>query len=144
MSTLSERSAECESKGARYPLRVWKGRWAVCRLEPSAAVPEWTGGASPLTVVARTQAEMSIVAPESIVPRDVVAERGFRVIEVVGPVPFEVTGLIAALTAPLADNRISVFPLATYDTDYLLVQEARLDDAVAALRDATFSVELEP
>ena len=31
-----------------------------------------------------------------------------------------------------------------YDTDYLLVQEARLDEAVAALRDAAFSVELEP
>jgi hypothetical protein len=106
-----------------------------------AAVPEWATGGSGLTVVARTPAALSIVAPEAAVPDDVVAARGFRIIEVIGPVPFEVTGLIAGLTAPLADAGISVFPIATYDTDYLLVQDARLDHAIAALREAGFVVE---
>jgi hypothetical protein len=32
------------------------------------------------------------------------------------------TGVLAALAAPLAEARISVFALSTFDTDYLLVR----------------------
>jgi hypothetical protein len=70
----------------------------------------------------------------------VVAERGFRVIEVVGPVPFAVTGLMASLATPLAAAGVSLFPVATYDTDYVLIKEDALRQAVEALRGAGFTV----
>lgn len=37
---------------------------------------------------------------------------------------------------PLASARIPVFAIATFDTDYVLVREAQLEQAVAALRSA--------
>ena len=124
----------------RYPLRAWAGEWAICRLEPGAAVPRWVDTPSPLTVVARTAAELSIVAPSARVPPEVRAEGGFRVIEVVGPVPFSVTGLIASIAGPLAGAGISLFPVATYDTDYVLVKDCVLARAVEVLTDAGFDV----
>lgn len=124
-----------------FPLRVWSGRWAVCRLAPADAVPAWATVPAPLSVVARSQTELSILVPEDHVPDQVIGERGFRVIEVVGPVPFAVTGLIASLSRPLAAAGISLFPVATYDTDYVLVKEATLAAAVEALRAAGFTVE---
>ncbi len=84
---------------------------------------------------------MSILVPEAQVPDQVTSERGFRVIEVVGPVPFAVTGLIASLSQPLAAAGISLFPVATYDTDYVLVKEPMLAAAVDVLRAAGFRVE---
>lgn len=123
-----------------FPLRVWAGRWAVCRLAPDAPVPSWANTAARLLVIARTEAELSIVMPESHVPAMVVAERGFRVIEVVGPVPFAVTGLVASLAAPLAAAGISLFPVATYDTDYVLINDDTLQQAVTVLRAAGFTV----
>jgi uncharacterized protein len=42
--------------------------------------------------------------------------------------------VIAALAGPLADAGISVFPLGTYDTDYLLVRQVDLERATATLR----------
>lgn len=123
-----------------FPLAVWAGRWAVCRLAPDAPVPAWAVAPSALTAVTRTAAELSVVTPEDRVPREVRAERGFRVIEVVGPVPFQVTGLMAAIAGPLAEAGISLFPLATYDTDYVLVQEASLARAVDALTAAGFEI----
>ena len=125
---------------SRFPLRVWAGRWAVCRLPPDAIVPAWASVPAALSVIARTAAELSVVAPAAHVPSDVCSERGFRVIEVVGPVPFTVTGLIASLAQPLADAGVSLFPVATYDTDYVLVQEASLPRAIDALRAAGFEV----
>ena len=77
-------------------------------------MPHWVDTRSPLTVVARTVSELSILAPAAGVPSDVRAEDGFRVIEVVGPVPFSVTGLIASIAGPLAGAGISLFPVATY------------------------------
>jgi uncharacterized protein len=54
--------------------------------------------------------------------------------------PFEVTGVIAALTQPLADAKISVSAIATYDTDYLLVKSDTLAAAIAALKAAGFDI----
>jgi hypothetical protein len=124
-----------------FPLTVWPGQWAVCRLSPETPVPSWAGPAARLVAVVRTEGELSIVAPVDRVPDDVVAERDFRVIEVIGPVPFVVVGLMAAITRALADAELSVFAVSTYDTDYVLVREAALDAAVAALQAAGFIIQ---
>jgi hypothetical protein len=107
---------------------------AVCRLAPDAPWPAWPRGA--FTSITRTADELSVVCDDDAVPNDVRADRGWRVLRVEGPLPFELTGVAASLTAPLAEARISVFLIATFDTDYLLVKEDVLPQAVGALRAA--------
>jgi hypothetical protein len=48
---------------------------------------------------------------------------------------------MASLTKPLAEAKVSVFVIGTFDTDYLLVREISLDDAVAAMRESGHSVQ---
>lgn len=117
----------------RLRISTLPSRLAVCRLAPDAAVPSWVRGS--FTSVTRTPDELSVVCEDGAVPEDVQAERGWRALKVEGPIPFEVTGVAAALVAPLAEARISVFLLATFDTDYLLLKEEVLGAAVAILRD---------
>jgi hypothetical protein len=107
-------------------------RFAVCRLPPAEAIPMWAAG-GPFVSISRTADELSIVCLEKHAPNDVQAERGWRCLKVEGPIPFEVTGVAAALTAPLAAAGISLFLVSTYDTDYLLVKEPLLEQAMAAL-----------
>jgi Uncharacterized conserved protein len=118
----------------RLRIAILPDRLAVCRLPPSSPLPPWIAGA--FTSITRTNDELSIVCDEPAVPEDVQAERGWRVLKVEGPIPFEVTGVAAALVAPLADARISVFLLATYDTDYLLVKDETFARALEVLRAA--------
>ena len=122
-------------------LTVWPGRWAVCRLAPEADVPAWATHHTALTVIARTDAELSIIAPETVVPADGLIERGFRVLAFEGPIPFTTTGVIAAVAAPLAEAGISLLPIATYDTDYVMVKEAHLDRAISTLRASGWTIE---
>lgn len=122
-------------------LRVWPGRWAVCRLEPAEDIPAWATRHTALTVVARTAAELSIVAPETVVPPEGLIERGFRVLALQGPIPFSTTGVIAAVAAPLAEVGVSLFPIATYDTDYVMVKDVDLDLARSTLRASGWTVE---
>jgi hypothetical protein len=113
-------------------------RFAVCRLPPTSPLPPWATSAS-FIAIARTPDELSIVCDDANVPPDVQAERGWRCVQVEGPIPFDVIGLAARLTTPLASASITVFFVSTYDTDYLLVPEARLSAALASWREAGFN-----
>jgi hypothetical protein len=115
-------------------LTVLPERLSVCRLQPSARVPSWAlelheGFVS----VTRTPEELSIVCPEDAVPPDTQSEDGFRALKVPGPIPFAQTGVLAAIAGPLGAAGISLFAIATYDTDYVLVREPDLERALKAL-----------
>lgn len=105
---------------------------AVCRLAPEAQPPPRPPGAAFYSVT-WTADELSVICPEASATADQV-QRGWRALVVDGPMAFDVVGVAAALTAPLAAAGIPLLLVATYDTDYLLVAGEHLDPAIAALR----------
>jgi hypothetical protein len=113
--------------------------YAICRLAPDAALPDWAVSAT-FCSVTRTKNELSIVCEEERVPVEVKAERNRRVLRIEGPLAFELTGVLASVVAPLANAGISIFSVATYDTDYLLVSEENLVEATRVLEAAGHEV----
>jgi uncharacterized protein len=130
--------------GRGVGLRVLPGELAVARLDPDAPLPAWASlnAAEPgeLRAVVRTPAELSVVCPDAAVPGGVRAERAWRALVVEGPLDLALTGVLAGIAAALADADVAIFAVATYDTDYMLVRSARLDDAVVALRASGYEV----
>src|SRR3954453_21644721 len=118
----------------RLGLELLPGRFAACRLAPEVAVPAWVPEGGSLVVLARTMSELSIVCDELVVPDTVRAERGFRALAVRGPLPFDVVGIMAAISSALAGARIPLLAISTFDTDYVLVREERLEETAEALR----------
>jgi hypothetical protein len=98
-------------------------------------IPDWAVQGAFFSIT-RTAEEVSVVCPEKLVPKDVRSERGWRALRVAGVIDLSVIGLLAGLTAPLAEAGISVFAISTYDTDYLLVREHDLERAIELLRNA--------
>lgn len=117
-------------------LILWPETLAVCRLGPAVPIPDWALAGSFFSVT-RTPMELSIVCPEARLPTpsaELKVERGFRAFQVVGPpLDFTLTGLLAALLAPLARAAIPVFVLSTFDTDFILVRTAHAERAAEAL-----------
>ncbi|MBS1840195.1 MAG: ACT domain-containing protein [Acidobacteria bacterium] len=114
--------------------------YSICRLEPEAAVPQWAAGQSFLTI-SRTKTELSIVCEDARVPQEVHAERNRRLMQVAGTLAFSLTGILAAIAVPLAEAHISIFGVSTYDTDYVLVQDADLEHAISALESAGHAIQ---
>ena len=56
-------------------------------------------------------------------------EKDWRVLKVEGPLGFVMTGIVASLAEPLAQAKISIFYISTYETDYLMVEEKNLQKA---------------
>ena len=108
---------------------------AVCRLEPSAAIPAWATTAD-FYAVTRTPSELSIVCASDAVPPGVRAEKGWRCFSLRGPIAFEETGVLSSIAAPLAAAGIAIFAISTFDTDYVLVKAQDVEDAGRALASA--------
>jgi hypothetical protein len=119
------------------PLRLatLPGPLAVCRLAADEAFPPWLPTRGFLSVT-RTAHELSIVCSADAVPAGVRCEGGWRALAVDGPLDFGLTGILASIATPLAETGISIFAISTFDTDYVLVQAERLDDATDTLRRA--------
>ena len=112
-------------------LRLLPGTYAVCRLPPETPDPEWAKGE--FVSFTRTCQEVSVVCEEKCVPEGAQRQGDFACLVVAGPLDFALTGVMASLAGPLADAGISIFPLGTYDTDYVFVRRNETQRAIAAL-----------
>ncbi len=120
--------------------------FAICRLSMDEAVPDWAM-LGEFVSITHTPDELSIVCAaknvpaEEHVPPDVKADRDWRALKVEGPLDLALTGVLASLANPLAEARINLFAISTFDTDYLLVKEYNLTRACEVLRQAGHRVE---
>jgi uncharacterized protein len=110
---------------------------AVCRLASDAGVPAWALEAEFFCVV-RTPDELSIVCSEDVclanrLPASALSEYGWLAMQLEGPFPFSMTGVLAAFVQPLAEAQIPIFAISTFDTDYVLIKRANLERALLAL-----------
>lgn len=111
------------------------GTFTICRFAPgTGAWQHLDSSDSPFISITRTNDELSVVCPSEIVPNACEQRSdGWRCIGVQGPLDFSLTGILSSLLSPLAAAKISVFTVATFDTDYLLVRADALERAIEAL-----------
>jgi hypothetical protein len=121
-------------KRQQFFLELLPNRYAVCRLSAQSTTPQWLPNED-LTAIVRTSDELSIVCREEYVPDGITSEREWRVIKIRGPLDFSEIGVIANLSTILAQARVGIFVLSTFDTDYILVKELNLDSAIEAFED---------
>lgn len=116
------------------------GELAIVRLDAAGGVPAWAMRGEAFWSVSRRGEELSVMCAADAVPAEVAAVGPYRALAVRGPMAFDVVGVAAAFTAPLAAAGVPVMPVATHDTDVVLLRAGDLDRGVAALRGAGFTV----
>jgi len=114
-------------------------RFAISRLGADSPIPAWAMQ-GPFFSVTRTGDELSVVTELSRVPPGVQSQPGWRVLKVHGPFVLTEIGVLAALAMPLAEAKISLFAVSTFDTDYLLIASETLLAAIAALERAGHTI----
>lgn len=123
--------------GAAYTnLQVLEGDFSFCKLQDISGVrmeeePVFLG---------KTEDEISLVCRTAVVPGNCIQrEDGWRLFRVVGTIDFSVTGLLSRIATILAENEISVSAISTYNTDYLMVKEEKLQQAILVLMEAGYT-----
>jgi hypothetical protein len=122
-----------------FELTLLPERFSISRLAADAPIPTWaTQG--PFFSITRTGDELSIVTELACVPPGVHSQPGWRVFKVHGPFILSEIGVLSALAAPLAEAKISLFAISTFDTDYLLVAAETVSAAIRALGHAGHTI----
>jgi hypothetical protein len=122
-----------KNKINKLKLSVLPEKLSICRLDANSQIPDWVGRGSDFFSTTKTSDELSVVCEEKAVPKNIKAENDWRAFKIEGPLDFSLCGILVSLLVPLAKAKISVFTISTYDTDYILVKEDKLDKAIQVL-----------
>lgn len=119
-------------------LQVLTEHFSVCKVKDLRFV-DYTGD---FVFVGKTDQEISLVcgtdrAPEACLERD----DGWRCLRIKGELDFSLVGVLAGITEVLARQKIGIFAVSTYNTDYVLVREENLARAVEALGTAGYGID---
>lgn len=120
------------SQTDKLTLSILPNALAVCQFPKGTPIPSYVFNSSFFSVT-QTETELSVVCDQSVVPADVKKAGDWRAFKVEGPLDFSQVGILSSLANPLAENRIPIFVMSTYDTDYLLVQDKHLSEAKRVL-----------
>ena len=118
------------SKGLAMKLRVLEESFSVCKV----ASYEGVDLGAPFVFTGSTDAEKSLVCPTERVPAATLArEDGWRAFRIEGQLDFSLVGILARISSVLAAEKIGIFAVSTFDTDYILVKAENIGRALAAL-----------
>lgn len=96
---------------------------------------------SPFCFTGATDEELSLVCPTEMVPCNTTErDDGWRAFRIVGVLDFSLIGILAGISATLAENGIGLFAVSTYNTDYILTKEENFDRALEVLGAAGYTV----
>ena len=123
----------------KLTLKLLDESFAIHSLGQNSAIPEPVFSAS-IYFIAKTFDELSIVVPQDIEIESDDVELGWQALEVVGPLDFSLTGILSSISAVLAKEKISIFAISTFDTDYILVKKDTLTNAINALKANDYQV----
>ena len=116
-------------------IRTLPDSYAVVRLQPGSDLPDWVDK-GPFRSVTRTEHEVSVVCRDHDVPDGESVDRGWTVLETMAPFDFTLTGATASVVQPLAEAKVQIFLISTFESDYVLVRSSDLARAADALEAA--------
>jgi hypothetical protein len=120
-------------------LTLFPGSYAIARLAPHEKFAVDYSRSS-FFVLTKTDAELSVVCEQADLPAGVRAELDRRVLRVDSVLTFALTGILSSLAVPLADAAISIFAVSSFDTDYILIANRDIEQAIAVLESAGHKV----
>ncbi|SEW20473.1 hypothetical protein SAMN05216413_1567 [Ruminococcaceae bacterium KH2T8] len=109
----------------------------LCKLEDVSAVDL----SREFFFLGKTDEEISLVcktedAPSNTIERD----DGWRGFRIEGVLDFSLIGILSKISSILAENKIGIFAVSTYNTDYILVKKENFDLAMTVLAEAGYEI----
>ena len=94
-----------------------------------------------LYFIGKTDEELSLVCRTEDIPLNTIErDDGWRGFRIQGVLDFSMIGILSKLSGILADNRIGIFAVSTYNTDYILVKEENFERALEILASKGYTV----
>lgn len=118
-------------------IKILKQDFSICKLEDFSK----TDVSQDFCFIGKTDQENSLVCPTAYVPENIIEkEDGWKAFRIQGILDFSLIGILAELSGLLAENKIGIFVISTYNTDYILVKAENLKKAESVLRNHGYHI----
>jgi uncharacterized protein len=124
-------------------LTLLKEKYMICQEAAGNSIPHLpdTNNFFSITV---TEEETSIICRQNndFLPDAKKVAPNRRIIKVNGPFDLNVTGIIAGISTLMAKNNIPLFTISTFNTDYIVLHEDDLENALSLFRLNGYEVQI--
>lgn len=91
--------------------------------------------------IGKTDEENSLVCLTEFVPHNTIErDDGWKVFRIQGILDFSLIGILSQISTLLAENRVGIFAVSTYNTDYILVKKDNYEKALGILENAGYRI----
>ena len=91
--------------------------------------------------IGRTDEELSLVCKTDDTPdKTIERDDGWKGFRIQGVLDFSLIGILSKISGILADNKIGIFAVSTFNTDYILVKEENFEKALEVLADEGYTI----
>ena len=119
-------------------IKIINRDFSVCKLKDLSMV-DYT---DEFCFLGKTDEEISLVCSTNSVPDNAIeCENGWKAFRIQGILDFSLIGILSRISTLLAENKIGIFAISTYNTDYILVKEADFKKAIDVLQQNEYEIE---
>ena len=120
-------------------IRLLQGTYAVCQIKDTENILNCFDEKDFFSIT-KTEDEISVVMLQDKISNDVKAEKDWRILKVEDTLDFSLIGILAKISGILAKNSISIFVISTFNTDYILVKEEKVEKAILVLSEEGYEI----
>ena len=118
-------------------IQIINEEFSVCKVADYGGIDL----SEPFVFTGSTDEEKSLVCPVRLAPDNTLdREDGWRAFRIEGQLDFSLVGILADLSRILAEGKVGIFAISTFNTDYILTRSEDFDRAVRLLTQAGYSV----
>lgn len=118
-------------------LTVIDAEFSVCKVKDYSE----TNLDMPFCFIGKTDEENSLVCPVQNVPTNTMErDDGWRAFRIDGVLDFSLIGILSKISGILAEQKVGIFAVSTYNTDYILTKAENFEKALCALRSAGYEI----
>jgi hypothetical protein len=111
-------------------LKIINQEFSICKVEDLSQIDY----SDEFCFIGKTDEELSLVCSTELVPQNAIeCDNGWKAFRIQGVLDFSLIGILSKISTLLADNKIGIFAVSTYNTDYILTNKENFEKAISVL-----------
>ncbi|MGM9985767.1 MAG: ACT domain-containing protein [Bacillaceae bacterium] len=111
-------------------LKIINQDFSICKVEDLSQIDY----SDKFCFIGKTDEELSLVCSTNLVPKNAIeCDNGWKAFRIQGVLDFSLIGILSKISTLLAENKIGIFTVSTYNTDYILTKEENFEKSIKIL-----------
>lgn len=111
-------------------IKIINKDFSICKVEDLSEV----NYSDEFCFIGKTDEELSVVCSTNLVPKNVIeSDNGWKAFRIEGVLDFSLISILSKISTLLAENKIGIFAVSTYNTDYILTKEENFEKSIKVL-----------